>query len=257
MGNLKRLVIYEIKNKINGKKYVGSAMVYERRVKDHLRLLEKGNHHSRHLQSSYNMHGKDAFEFTILEEVDEVSELINVEQKWIDNINPEFNMTKIAGLNSHLGMKRSDETKKKISEALTGRKLSKVHVESMRQSLIGNKHSQETIDKRRESCLASDSFKRASKSKDRLDKIKKSRLSNGGYVVTEEMKKRISETLKSKNLQSATSVKVDKYDLEGNKLKTYDSIRKAELDNGITLGYLGRRLRNGINEVKGFNWYKS
>ena len=254
MKSDKKQVIYMITNILNNKTYVGSAMIYGRRVKDHLRLLDKGTHHSKHLQNSYDKHGKDVFEFKILEEVDDVSELINTEQKWMDSVNPEFNMTKIAGLNSHLGMKRSDETKRKISEALTGRKLSEGHIEAMRQSLIGNKHSQETIDKRVESCLTSESFQRATKSKSRRDKIKKTRLENGGYIVTDEMKRRISETLKSKNLQSAISKGVSQYSLDGDLLMEYPSLTKAENDNNITNGYLSKRLNRGFSVVKGYIW---
>ena len=46
------------------------------------------------------------------------------------------------------------------------------------------------------------------------------------------LKKKISKTLKSKKLQSAVSIKVKKYDMDGVLLNEYKSVKEAELDNG-------------------------
>jgi group I intron endonuclease len=57
--------------------------------------------------------------FEVYQKVDNVNDLINFEQKAIDLLNPFYNINKIA--NSSLGIKRSDETKNKISISLKGK----------------------------------------------------------------------------------------------------------------------------------------
>lgn len=59
--------IYQIRNLINGKFYVGSTMRFERRWWDHQEKLRKGNHVNAHLQASWNKHGEESFVFEVLE----------------------------------------------------------------------------------------------------------------------------------------------------------------------------------------------
>ena len=59
--------IYEIVNLVNGKRYVGSAVSFECRWREHRRQLNADRHHSRHLQRSWNKHGAEAFSFRIIE----------------------------------------------------------------------------------------------------------------------------------------------------------------------------------------------
>lgn len=61
--------IYIIKNKINGKIYVGQTIKdYNIRWKSHKRLLRKGKHNNNHLQNSWNKYGEYNFEFILLHE---------------------------------------------------------------------------------------------------------------------------------------------------------------------------------------------
>lgn len=77
--------IYAIKNTKNGKVYVGSSVNINRRIKDHFRDLENGEHHSIKLQRAYSRaKDKSIFEPCVLELVSEKSELFAREQYWID-----------------------------------------------------------------------------------------------------------------------------------------------------------------------------
>lgn len=60
--------IYCIKNKINGKVYIGSSNNIERRFRKHKTQLNTKIHSNKHLIRAYHKYGKQNFEFIILEE---------------------------------------------------------------------------------------------------------------------------------------------------------------------------------------------
>lgn len=143
--------IYAITNTVNGKKYIGSAVNFQRRWWKHTEELKLNRHHSIKLQNSWNKHGSDSFEFSVLEYVESLSLLIEREQVYLDAIDASksgYNICPNAG--SRIGSVTSEETKRKLSEALKGRKR-KPHSdesrEKMRQGMLGKKPSKETIAK--------------------------------------------------------------------------------------------------------------
>jgi len=55
--------IYKIKNKVNGKFYIGqTGDSFDSRWDK----LKKNNHHNKHLQAAYNKYGEDNFEFEVI-----------------------------------------------------------------------------------------------------------------------------------------------------------------------------------------------
>jgi group I intron endonuclease len=65
--NLHHTGVYQIKNKVNEKVYIGSTtQSFELRLKQHVRELKKGVHKNTHLQSSWDKHKENNFEFSIL-----------------------------------------------------------------------------------------------------------------------------------------------------------------------------------------------
>lgn len=75
--------IYMILNKISGKFYIGSSKNYKGRWSVHIHLLNKNNHFNKHLQNSWNKHGADKFEFSIIMNVLDKNELHNVEEYYL------------------------------------------------------------------------------------------------------------------------------------------------------------------------------
>lgn len=160
--------IYEIRNIVNGKRYVGSAVNFRNRFRSHLNSLKRATHHSVLLQRSFEKYGADSFVFVPLFECQK-EHLLECEQMVIDAANPEYNICRVAG--SGLGMKHSEETKarmrgRKMSEEskakMRGRKLSdetKAKMsewkrsdeikEKIRNTLLGRKHTEETKAKMR------------------------------------------------------------------------------------------------------------
>ena len=125
MVNMKKKSgIYKITNIINDKVYVGSAVNINYRFKTHKRLLNNNKHFNTHLQSSYNKNGKENFKFEIIELVNE-DVLLERETFWISFMmsnNPDYGYNKRLIVNSNLGIKLSEETKKKLRESHLGHK---------------------------------------------------------------------------------------------------------------------------------------
>lgn len=115
--------IYKIENKVNGNIYIGSTIDIDTRRDDHFRCLAGNYDRNSHLQNSYNLYGSDAFDFTLVEEMKFPNDyLINHkrlvgehltcrEQYYIDTLNPQYNIAKIAG--TLLGFKLSEEQLRK------------------------------------------------------------------------------------------------------------------------------------------------
>ena len=114
----KKACIYSITNTVNQKKYIGSAIDFKRRKSIHLHHLRKGKHHSPALQRAYLKYGESALVFSPVLYC-ERQELLRYEQGFIDLLEPEYNVCRIAG--SSLGVVRSDETRKRVSDALNVR----------------------------------------------------------------------------------------------------------------------------------------
>lgn len=131
--------IYCIKNKINGKCYIGSTNNLAYRKSMHFHKLKFNRHVNSHLQNSYNKYGVDSFEFSIIEIItkDKFNKeyLLIREQHYIDSLHPEYNILQIAG--SNLGYNHSDETKLQISSTMSGVKKSEEHAKHIRESQKG------------------------------------------------------------------------------------------------------------------------
>ena len=105
--------IYVILNTTNGHRYVGSAEKLRVRERHHWRRLALGKHINRYLQNAWNLYGEAAFEFVVLHYC-ERADLVLFEQRAIDLLRPEYNLSPSAG--SSLGLSRSLETREKMSE---------------------------------------------------------------------------------------------------------------------------------------------
>jgi len=114
--------IYQIQSKIKPERiYIGSAVNIGRRWTDHLFGLKRGKHSNQKLQNHSNKYGTADLIFNVLEPC--FSQFLTIrEQYYINKLKPWFNICKIAG--SQLGIRRSEETKIKLSKLHKGRKLS-------------------------------------------------------------------------------------------------------------------------------------
>lgn len=90
--------VYEIVNKVNGKRYVGSSVSIEGRWAQHRSSLRHKKHHSPYLQRAWDKYGGDMFEWNVITECQEC-DVLSIEQSEIDN-KSEYNIAPLAGRSS-------------------------------------------------------------------------------------------------------------------------------------------------------------
>lgn len=182
---LKNGGIYKILNLVNGKIYIGSAVDFQRRFARHKRLLGAKKHPNCYLQNAWDKHWSCSFEFSILQYVENKSELIQNEQIWLDwfkcyEREISYNICRIADNRTgilhlaeakakmsatHKGRVKSSEWQAKITASITGKKrdpsVGKAQSKRLKgrkdtdevrlnkaKGQTGRKHSQESRDKR-------------------------------------------------------------------------------------------------------------
>ena len=158
--------IYQLRNTVSGKTYVGKGVCTGRRLKDHIRELRKGAHINPHLQASFDKHGEAAFEVSLITAAP-LEDLSTLEIYWIKELKAfecgynntiggegamghvhteetKMKMSKVA-----MGHSVSQETRAKMSAARTGRKItfSAEHRANLSKAATGQIHSPEAIEK--------------------------------------------------------------------------------------------------------------
>lgn len=155
--------VYEIRNTLNGHRYIGSTVDYKERIQIHQHQLQEGTHHCTYLQNAWNKYGEDTFTFSML--VMAPRKMIRkIEQMFLDNpdlykynINMKASggrnkgyhhtqktrrkMSRIANEKDRIpsgtkGMKKTPAQLRRMSEASRGRKKSSEEIEKIRQSTI-------------------------------------------------------------------------------------------------------------------------
>jgi len=133
--------IYLIRNIKNGKFYIGSAVNFKNRWRNHRHKLRLNIHENLHLQRAWNQCGEQSFKFEIDMECS-IDKLLQVEQVYLDIYvgRPEcYNIAKDvycpmrgkkltkshrkALILSNTGRIKSNNERKKISDSLKGRKI--------------------------------------------------------------------------------------------------------------------------------------
>jgi group I intron endonuclease len=204
--------IYQIQNRLDGRRYIGQSVNIERRWEKH----KKGNTNP-HLCAAIKKYGLGNFECIILCSCSP-QDLDLFEQRFLDkliNYSFDYNLAKDA-MSPNRGRKASEETKKKKSLAMMGNKhlLGYVFSEESKQKLSlaskGRKDTEETKKRRQEAQLGrthtaetraklSDNQKGKRHSEETKKKMSLSRMGNTntlGYKHSEETKKKMSVSAK-------------------------------------------------------------
>ena len=196
------IAVYKISNKIDGKVYIGQSWNVEKRWEN-----EKCGYINEIFNRAFKKHGKENFEFSIIEEFNfennsENQEILNdLEIKYIK----EYNSTnRNFGYNIKEGGHRgrhSEESKRKISEANKGKKhwLGKKHSEEtknkIRQKNIGRKMSEEAKEKIRRRVISQETREKMS-------------ISSKGRKWTDKQREEICEALHKRVISQETREKI-------------------------------------------------
>ncbi len=147
--------VYKIVNLATDGYYIGSAVKFNRRKWEHINMLKQGLHHCQKLQAAFSLYGLDAFEFHVLQEVEDETRLLQVEDMYLGQCaadpncyNTSFTTTsppsyteetrraiaatlrerfKDPTAHPRYGKSHTDETKAKISETRTGKMAGEKH----------------------------------------------------------------------------------------------------------------------------------
>jgi group I intron endonuclease len=116
MSYTKNYAVYKITNTVTKSCYIGVDSYFPKRIKQHQNLLAKDKHKNKHLQFSYNKHGKDNFTFELLEKCVSREEMLGKEKIFILHFNSladGYNHTE--GGEGSCGYKHSEEAISKMS----------------------------------------------------------------------------------------------------------------------------------------------
>ena len=75
--------IYQIRNKVNGKVYIGQAQDIDARWRQHRNELNRGVHHNKYLQNAWEKYGSELFEWSVIEQCS-IDQLNQREIYWIE-----------------------------------------------------------------------------------------------------------------------------------------------------------------------------
>lgn len=218
--------VYQIS--INNKIYIGSSNNITKRWWTHLNALKNGKHDNKHLQRAYNKYGREQLVFSVLELVETPDMVLDVEQKHINELNPEYNICPVAGnclgvkhsmicRQKHRAFRHSEETKRKISESGRGHGCSTETRNKIREKRLGYVPSVETIEKLRVSHVGK------ILSKESREKVKNA---NVGKTLSEETKRKISE--KHKGMSHSDKTRERLREVNTGKKHTEESIQKMK-----------------------------
>lgn len=243
----KRTGIYKIENQQDKKCYIGSAVDVYGRKRTHFSSLSKNKHHSIYLQRAYNKYGKENFVFEIIEFC-EKEKLIEREQYYLDMLNPEYNICKIAG--NCLGIKGSKESnlKKSLNHSMRG-KFGKEHNSTKivyQYSLDGNfiREWGGAAEIERELGFNAGNIRKSIKNNWTLYNFYWA-YNYLGIVYNNIPKRRCRDKTKKKILQ---------YDLDGNFIKEWGSIKEADVAFGRRNSYIIHALKGNTKTIYGYVW---
>lgn len=217
--------VYQIKNLITNKTYIGSSTKLNMRKNKHFSDLKLNKHKNQHLQNSYNKYGKENFKFNILYTCDTINDLILAEQIFINVFKPEYNIRTIAKNNS--GFKHTVATKKKMSLSSLGHPCTKETKRKIGNANKGNKHN---IGRKMSSVTK--------------EKIRKIHIGNKYSLGRKQSREEVLKRMKS----------VIQYDLNGNIIKEYESVLAATKAIKGSSGNITKCCKGILNTYKGYKW---
>lgn len=224
--------IYQIKNIVNDKVYIGQTSQHNvaARWMNHIKSINSGM--DSYLIRAFKCHGLENFAFSVIAEVPDD----HLDEAEIDAISNNKSLSP-NGYNIREGGSRgkhSQESIEKIRESHIGKTHTDETKEKLRHLNLGKKHTQESKDKTRQAM--------SGKPKP-LEAIEKSAKARTGLKRSNEIKEKMS---------LSRQLEVEQWSLEGNYIQTYPSIKNAAIETGCN--DISKCCRGKYKQSGGFVW---
>ena len=255
-----KIGIYIIRNKINGKVYIGQSKMLNRRYSGHLYRIKRSEHHNEILQKAFDKYGIENFEYDILEEVSDINTLNKREKFWIDFYGG-LNSDKVYNLKDPLLNEYSDYVRNKMSKNNIGKN----------NPNYGNKWTKEMKEKaaNRKKGKSWEELYGEEKAKEMKKNAAKSQ---EGRVHSEQTKEKIRQhNVGEKNPAygkgdrqrgnknpmfgkiSSQRKSILQFDKEGNFIKEYEFLSEVKKD-GFHIGNVASAARGELKSAGGYIW---
>jgi group I intron endonuclease len=129
LENRDQVGVYALISKVTQKFYIGSSVYLGCRILDYMQPAYLTRRANSPVTRAIIKYGLNNFCFIVIETC-ELKDVLKREQYWLDFLQPEYNLSPTAG--STLGVALSEETKAKLSEALTGKVIYKGTIRELR-----------------------------------------------------------------------------------------------------------------------------
>ena len=223
--------IYEIKNKINGKRYIGSSYNIRSRLKSHFRNLSNNDHHNYRLQNDYNKYGKHVFTSHVICNCD-TELLLFIEQLYLSSMYPEYNIS-LSSSSPMLGRKHSLKTISKFKNR-------KVWNKGIPRTIEERKYISERRKAKHDSLSVDEKLKNRERNAYFLKKYKP--FSNKSHTVKNKKKLRKARIANRKKIKCIQTGKI------------YEAQIDISRDLNIRQGHVSEHLQGKRRSVKGYTF---
>ena len=216
MGRFKRknrFVVYKIINRINNKLYIGITANYKQRMKEHFIYYNCNRKRKSYLHNAVKKYGVENFTHEIIYRCNSWKKLCQKENFYIKDLKTKYpigyNLTD--GGDGAVGLKCSEETKRKMVKAHTGKKHSKETKRNMSELNKGSNHPMyglnHTEETKRKMSKAHIGKKHSEESKRKMSIVQK------GKVFSEKSKRNMSKV--HRTLSISQILKIRKFLADG------------------------------------------
>lgn len=236
--------IYMIRNKINGKVYIGQTIDLENRWMQHRSRLKCEKHENKHLQAAYNLYGKDAFDYIFLEECneDQLDEKETFYIQYYDSYNSGYNQD--LGGQGCRGYKHSEEEILKMRYIQNPKAVLQLDMElNIVNEWISCSHAGKTLG------FSASGIKSCCNRENRQKTI-------GGFywIYKEEYENNTVDWNYYLNRNNSKPKSVSQFDLHMNLIKIWDSVYQAQIVGGYASSEIFAVCNRRKRTHKGFVW---
>ena len=233
------IIIYAIRNKQNGKAYIGQSKNPVSRKHSHFSKLRKNTHRNENFQKDFDIYGEENFYLEILSQLEDESKADYREKLWISklkNVNGVYNITS-GGKKQFLHGESSKQKMVDWHKNNPARRVLKGKHHPMygtKGGMFGKKHTEEAKEKIRQASLK---YRHSEEVLKKMSEVRKGvpNVNHPSYIpVTQEMKDDLINGMSYKDFCEKHNCKRDKVKRIKNELKEKNMLSPKNPQSGAT-----------------------